>query len=249
VWFWSFDLNRVLIVGSAPNALMIKEWELDWFSHVVVLNNAWRISDQWTHLIFPDDFPPENLPREGMEGKTFIRSADYVPSQNVYGGVLMAGGTMAFTAGYWVLDALRPDLIAYAGCNMVYGASAKTHFYGTGQADPLRADPSLQSLEAKSTRLEACASLQGCAVLNLSQGPSRLTYRQVAFDDLGSTGFEPRGFQVEEVNAVFEQERATNYTFSDGKYWESSAEIDWDVLRQIDNSWEQVGALHEASGG
>ena len=46
---------------------------------------------------------------------------------------------MAFTAGYWALYKFKPQLICYTGCDMVYKGE-KTHFYGKGNADPLRED-------------------------------------------------------------------------------------------------------------
>ncbi len=65
--------------------------------------------------------------------------------------LFMVCGTMAFTAGYWALGALKPDIIAYLGCDMIYPLEkgSPSHFYGNGQADPLRSDITLQSLGSK----------------------------------------------------------------------------------------------------
>ena len=57
--------------------------------------------------------------------------------------------------------------MAFFGCDMVYAATGKTHFYGTGTADPLRPDVTLQSLEGKAARLQLLAAEQGCACVNL----------------------------------------------------------------------------------
>jgi len=70
---------------------------------------------------------------------------------------------MAFTAGYWALHALRPEVMGFIGCDMVYPKTGATHFYGTGTADPLRDDVTLQDLGAKSARLMVMAAAQGCA--------------------------------------------------------------------------------------
>ena len=78
-----------------------------------------------------------------------------------FGGIVYAGATMAFTAGYWALSALQPRVLAYLGCDMIY-PQGQTHFYGTGAADPLRPDPTLQNLRAKSARLELLAARAGC---------------------------------------------------------------------------------------
>ena len=80
-----------------------------------------------------------------------------MPIQNDLGGFVYAGGTMAFTAGYWALGALRPDVMAFFGCDMVYPTEG-SHFYGNGNADPLRDDITLRNLEAKSARLSIIAA-------------------------------------------------------------------------------------------
>ena len=94
----------------------------------------------------PRRFSKEKQPTSFDKDK-LISAKQYVPKQNSFGGFIYAGGTMAFTAGYWALGALKPDVIAYIGCDMVYPKNSQS-FYGTGQADPLRDDITLQSLEA-----------------------------------------------------------------------------------------------------
>ena len=56
----SSSLNIVLIVGSAPDALMIKDRDLSLFSSCVVINNAWQLNKDWDYLIYPEDFPDKN---------------------------------------------------------------------------------------------------------------------------------------------------------------------------------------------
>ena len=84
---------------------------------------------------------------------------DYVPAQNFFGGFVYAGGTMAFTAGYWALYKFKPDLICYIGCDMIYEGS-KTHFYGKGTADPLRNDKTLKNLKAKDKKDRAISIME-----------------------------------------------------------------------------------------
>ncbi|MEL7116511.1 MAG: hypothetical protein AAGP08_13160, partial [Pseudomonadota bacterium] len=125
----------VLILGSAPNAVEARAWPRGAVTDLVAINNAWRIRDDWDHFIHPDDLPADKMPPDPT-GQV-VSSADYVPVQNTYGGFVYAGGTMAFTAGYWALGTLRPDVMAFFGCDMVYAPSGNTHFYGIGAADPL----------------------------------------------------------------------------------------------------------------
>lgn len=241
-------LNVVLIVGSAPDAVDIKNWDLSIFSSCVAINNAWQLLEAWDYLIYPEDFPSNRLPAcQAQTNKRLIAANEFVPQQNYFGGFVYAGGTMAFTAAYWALGALKPDLIAFAGCDMVYSREEgqKTHFYGTGTADPLRADVTLQSLEAKSVRFMAIAHEQGCGVVNLS----RLPESRLLFPRMSLQAFEyERGLldilkgqksliKSEVVAKALQTEQDLGYMVPSGKYWEEIASFDTDKLKQIDAMW------------
>ena len=117
------SLNCVLIIGSAPDAVKAKQWDLSVFSSCVAINNAWQVTEDWDYLIYPEDFPLERMPPQAdRPTKQLIDAGDFVPQQNRYGGFVYAGGTMAFTAGYWALGALKPKVLAFLGCDMVYVA-------------------------------------------------------------------------------------------------------------------------------
>lgn len=175
----------VLVVGSAPDAVRCRVWSRSVFSEIIVINNAWRIRDDWDYMIAPDDFPRDRMPPTFGPGQSLVRSGEYVPANNRFGGVFYAGGTMAFTTGYWALHALRPSVLAFVGCDMVYAAWGKTHFYGTGDPDPLRDDLSLRSLEAKSARLMLHAAEIECACVRLSNQESRLVFPTTTVEELG----------------------------------------------------------------
>jgi len=169
-------MTVILIMGSAPNVVEARVWPRDRFNHIIAINNAYAVRPDWDTLIHPEDFPLDRRPVDLAHGQDIVTAEDYVRAQNLYGGFVYAGGTMAFTAGYWALYRHKPKVLAFIGCDMVYdthGADQGTHFYGTGTADPLRADITLQSLEAKSARLMVMAAEQGCSVVNLSKAPSR----------------------------------------------------------------------------
>ena len=51
------QLNIVLIFGSAPDVTEICHWDLSIFTSCIAINNAWKVTPHWTHLIFPEDFP------------------------------------------------------------------------------------------------------------------------------------------------------------------------------------------------
>ena len=180
---------RILMLGSAPMAAEAAAWPRGPFDLVLAINNAWRIRSDWDVAIHPHDFPVERQAVAGP-GQRVVTETEFVPAQNAYGGFVYAGATMAFTAAYWALHALRPSVIAVYGCDMQYPAQGPTHFYGTGTPDPLREDITLRSLEAKSARLRVLG-ITGDARYSLdkrAQG-SPYTYTVKAqFDDRQGSG-------------------------------------------------------------
>jgi hypothetical protein len=243
--------NMVLLMGSAPDATRAKNWDLSLFGQRVAINNAWQITPDWDYLVYPEDFPPERLPPTPLKpSQKLIDAPEFVPQQNSFGGFVYAGGTMAFTAGYWALGALKPDLIAFLGCDMVYSATTgeSSHFYGHGTPDPLRADMTLQSLEAKSARLMSFAHAHNCAVVNLSELPqSRLLFPRVAASELATPAVRQhllarQGEMLDSacVARALQAEQALGYMAASGRYWEHVAEFDETKLSAIDTLWLQA---------
>jgi hypothetical protein len=241
----------VLLIGSAPDAVLAKDWDLSMFAHRVAINNAWQITPDWDYLVYPEDFPPERLPPSPLKpSQQLIAAPEFVPQQNSFGGFVYAGGTMAFTAGYWTLGALKPDLIAFLGCDMVYGTAIgeSSHFYGQGTPDPLREDVTLQSLEAKSARFMSLAHTQQCAVVNLSElAESRLLFPRVGRLDLATSALHEQLLQQQSrlLNAAaaenaLQAEQELGYMVASGRYWEHSAEFDKTKLSDIDSLWLQA---------
>ena len=228
--------KHVLIIGSGPNAEEAAELETA-FDAIVVINNAWRVRPDWSHLIYPYDFPKERWPQEITYSQTVITEKEFVPIQNQYGGFIYAGATMAFTAGYWVLGALRPSHISFIGCDMHYPKTGKTHFYGKGTADPLREDISLMSLKAKSNRFLSLAYEQDCLVGNLSDGPSKLTFPRVSSASLWP---EIPCRRADLISQALKQEKDLGYFDRSGRYWENLDKYDCKEIKKIDNIWEQA---------
>lgn len=228
--------NRVLILGSAPSAVAARAWPRDAFTHIVAINNAWRIRPDWDVLIHPEDFPRANRPDSIADHQRIVSAEEYVPVQNDFGGFVYAGGTMAFTAGYWALAALRPAVMAYCGCDMVYPETGKTHFYGTGEADPLRTDVTLRSLEAKSVRLAMFGAAQDCRVVRLSNGASRLLFPPAGLGDL-TAGSLPSTKRMDEV---LHAEKKLGYMVPSGRYWEAEDSFDSAEIDAIDRRWISI---------
>jgi hypothetical protein len=244
-------LKIVLIVGSSPDALRAKAWSSAQFSHIVVMNNAWNIRDDWDYIVYPEDFPLERRPKSVGPSQSIIEYTEYVPAQNEFGGVIYIGGTMAFTTAYWALHALKPDILAFVGCDMIYPTNSVTHFYGQGSADPLRDDITLQSLEAKAIRLQAHALEQNCYCINLtSLKESRLVYPVVSEatffgDDLPTAITQAakkidKSYNREKIIAVKAREKALNYLVETGDYWRHLDQLDASKLDQIDQQWLSV---------
>ena len=228
----------VLIIGSAPDALEAQSFNRELFQQVVAINNAWNVRSDWDYCIFPDDFPGNRRPNENDEQR-LIGSEQYVPLQNKYGGFVYSGGTMAFTAGYWVLGHFNPRAIAYIGCDMVYDEK-KTHFYGRGTPDPLREDPTLKNLKAKSARLEAIAASQNCSIFNLSKRPkSNLVFRRNSLENIPEDP-TPRRVNAELLKLVLEKEKSLGYFIKNGKYWKHLADFDQKKIDILDGLWNEV---------
>jgi len=230
-------MTVVLILGSAPQVTACRDWGRAPFDRIVAINNAWRVRPDWDILIHPEDFPEERRPPRAGPGQRIVTAADYVPAQNALGGFVYAGGTMAFTASYWALHALRPAVIAYFGCDMVYEGEPGTHFYGRGTADPLRPDVTLRSLEAKAARLMAFAAAQGCALVNLSAGPSRLVFPRMTPAALAEARPLPRPVDDDRMREALGHEAALGYHVPSGRYWEETARFDPGAIDRVDALW------------
>lgn len=227
-------MTSVLLLGSGPSVTLCRDWPRRPFGRVVAINNAWRVRPDWDDLVVPEDFPPDRLPGRLAPGQRLIGAADFVPAQNAFGGFVYAGGTMAYTAAYWALHALKPRVIAVLGCDMVYPAEGPTHFYGTGTPDPLRRDVTLRSLEAKSARLMILAARQGCALVNLSQGESRLVFPRAV---PGALPEAPARFPSAPVEAALAREEALGYRVASGRYWEVADRFDPAEIDRLDALW------------
>jgi hypothetical protein len=233
-------MTVILMLGSAPMAADAASWPREPFDKIVAINNAWRIRADWDAAVYPFDFPRERHPVPGP-GQRLVTESDFVPAQNSMGGFVYAGATMAFTAAYWALAALRPSVIAVFGCDMHYPKTGRTHFYGTGAADPLRADITLRSLEAKSARLMVLAAMQGCAMVNLSVGPSRLIFPRLARHSVARS--RPRPWCPDLAAEALAQEAALGYQVPSGRYWEEADRFDAAELDRLDAVWLAAATL------
>ena len=225
-------MTKLLMLGSAPMALQARDWPRAPFDHILAINNAHQIRPDWDDMIHAWDFPTHRRPEPGP-GQRLVTEDDFVSAQNAYGGFVYGGGTMAFTAGYWALDALRPSVIAVFGCDMHYPASGATHFYGKGSPDPLRADITLRSLEAKSARLMILAAMQGCAIVNLSTGLSRLVFPRARASALPG----PARFNQSHAHRALQMERDLDYIVPSGRYWEEGDRFDPAQIDALDALW------------
>lgn len=233
-------MTTLLLLGSAPMAAQVKDWPRARFDKIVAINNAHAIRPDWDYLVYPWDFPITTLPTP-QPGQTMVDETAFVAAQNAMGGFVYAGGTMAFTAAYWALHTLRPRVIAAFGCDMHYPAQGPTHFYGTGRADPLRTDVTLRSLEAKSARLMVLAALQGCAMVNLSIGPSRLVFPRTAREDTAHA--RPLAYDADLAAAALQREAELGYVVPSGRYWEETARFDTAQIDALDALWLRAAQL------
>lgn len=240
-------MTVVTILGSGPNVIRSQDWPKAKLGHVLAINNAWRVRPDWDALIHPEDFPQERWPGAVERTQTVVTAPDYIPANNAYGGVVYAGGTMAFTAAYWALWRHRPRVLAVLGCDMVYPVAVNTHFYGTGTADPLRPDMTLQSLEAKSARIQLLAARQGCAVVNLSIDPSRLLFPRAQVASL--SGQHPVAVDESACRDALRAEHALGARVPSGRYWDEGCGATAVELSAIDRLWLKAHAASLQSAG
>ncbi len=227
-------MTTVLLLGSGPAVIAARDWPRAPFDRIVAINNAHAVRPDWDMMIHPWDFPQGRVPQP-QPGQRIVTEAEFVPAQNAYGGFIYAGATMAFTAAYWALDTLRPQVIAAMGCDMHFPARGPTHFYGTGTADPLRPDITLRSLEAKSGRLMVLAAMQGCAMVNLSDGPSRLIFPRVSHRSADMA--RPVPYCARLAAQALAREAELGYLVASGRYWQAAQDFDVAQLDALDALW------------
>lgn len=228
------------MLGSAPMVSQAAAWARAPFDRIVAINNAWRVRTDWDYSVFPWDFAADRQPMAGP-GQQLVTEANFVPAQNAMGGFVYAGATMAFTAGYWALHALKPAVLAVYGCDMQYPKGGPTHFYGTGTPDPLRADITLRCLEAKSARLMVMAAMRGCAVVNLSTGPSRLIFPRANRRTVSQA--RPVAWCADLAAEALALEAELGYLVPSGRYWEEADRFDPAEIDRLDRLWLQAATL------
>ena len=231
--------TKVLIIGSAPDAIKARELDLTFFDTVIVINNAWKEISNWNELIFPYDFPDDKKPKSIAKQQRFVTEKEFVPAQESLGGFVYAGATMTFTAGYWALVEHKPSLMCFLGCNMIYPSNTQTHFYGSGRKDPLRDDISLTSLKACSRRLLAIAKMRNCDLISLSSGLTNLDIPQLDFSQLDNF-HTSIVVDRQRVADAFLLEESFGYFFRGKKYWEFLDQIDKSHLIELDRVWVDV---------
>ena len=246
------DGGVVLVLGSGPDAVRCRSWPREAITSIVAINNAWQVRPDWDFLVHPADFPSERRPGHLTSDQRLIDFSAFVPAVNDYGGMVFCGGTMAFTAAYWALHALRPAVLAFLGCDMIYTPGKRTHFYGKGRPDPLRSDVTLQSLEAKSARLALVAAARGCSAVNLSDQPrSRLLLDRIAVEDLDRPSAVPAPRDDADtrarVAALRARENALGYEVPCGRYWREAERFDPAQLQIIDRLWLDAFGLRAAA--
>ena len=227
-------MTTILILGSGLPVIAARDWPRVPFDHVLAINNAWAVRPDWDEAIHPFDFPADRRPVPGP-GQRIVTQDDFVPVQNALGGFVYAGGTMAFTAGYWALGHHAPGVIAVIGCDMHYPPQGRTHFYGAGSPDPLRPDITLRSLEAKSARLLVQAAMRGCAMVNQSTGPSRLVFPRAHPAQAGAS--RPLPFDAGMAARALEREATLDYRVPSGRYWQEPERFDPVQIDALDGMW------------
>ena len=257
------DVN-VLLLGSAPEAEVIRDAGLSGVVRVAI-NNSWRIREDMDYIVFPNNFPEENRP-PASKGIEPVWETSYLKRVAASGGLLFTGSTMALNAAYWAVRALRATIVGFFASDMIYSGRS-THFYGKGEADPLRENITLRSLEAKSIRLFAFGLATGTVIVNFSMQPvSRLALPRMPLGSLvrrsGLQGFQSKmrserraalvalhesPLAAELVTAAHEivkREEAPPFSVDPNDYWSLVGDEDAIAfLDEINQAWLDLAPL------
>lgn len=189
--------RRIVIVGSSPAAPEMATL-IDDATTVVAVNNAWRALSRFDFLVYPPDFPHERRPDPNTSKFSCVEKKQYIRGCRHFGGEFFGGETMAFAAGYWALEKFPGSQIAFCASDMTYDqADGQTHFYGKGQADPLRSGLSLINLEALSCRMFYKGFTIGSLALNIThETRTRLRLPQIPYRLLGDKSLLMSGLEI-----------------------------------------------------
>jgi len=185
-------MNKVLIIGSGHSAKEYEKYKnLDLI--VVVVNNAWKITENWDYWVYAGDYKGDR-PITIKDNQTEITGVDYNKSMIKYGYVNKCGFSIMLNTSYWVIENLNPSEIYYLGADMDYNPDEKgnTHFYGIGydirtykKSDPdimveLNAKGDNNYLENIYMRFYNIAKNKNIKVFNISSNcNSRLPYPRI----------------------------------------------------------------------
>lgn len=142
--------RNVLFIGSAPDAPAwwaehgARYWRDGW--SIVAINNAWLVPDECHLWLKPNDYkgqcPAFTPSNGGWVGPEFNRQGNWRIKPFWKHGKLRLSVTdaLAHLLNEAVADRCRLT-VHVVGCDMQYPKEGPTHFYGTGDPDPLRYTP------------------------------------------------------------------------------------------------------------
>jgi hypothetical protein len=163
---------------------------------VVAMNRAWQFRPGRVDHVVHGDLLPGSLrpPTERFPGRVHSYS-DYRPIVDACARcwaeahdevealadppIFLTGHLIHFNATYWVLSRLKPQRIAYLGCDFDYGGET-SHYYGRGQA-VFAEERGRAPLATYFERLQWFADRAGTTLQNLSpEGPTLLPYPRLS---------------------------------------------------------------------
>lgn len=248
--------KSIAVVGSATYAPSINH-HIDKDTIIIALNNAHKACSRIDFSLYPEDFPTANRHPDCIRiGRTHSHYIDFI---NRHGGLSLCGATIAFNAGYWILETHPFAQVGFYGCDMVYGEdSDQQHFYGKGVADPLRRNISLNNLQAKSSRLFYIGLTKNIYFFNCS--PSKKT--SLSFPKKSATDSFTKPIKQSEIEyftelrsklepyakKAFSLEKSgyiSNWKYP--SYYKNDANA-WSQMQAIDEAWSRVGEFLSNNG-
>jgi hypothetical protein len=200
---------KVIAAGSGPSLVQINDWHTDKVT-VVGVNNVWRVTTKWDHLIHAGDYPQDLRKQLYMKKRAYQKvhsregnlgfKASYCgmskmpwEKARIYLGLPIYFGTM-----YWILHHLKPTHIGCIGFDMNYTPQpdGSTAAYGVGYDMQTRGIPDplwqfknvpeyIAMADPYKTLMDRLIALKGdTQIVNLSNDPkTMLPWDHVPFSE------------------------------------------------------------------
>lgn len=143
------ECAKVICCGSGHSLKQIHEWDTNGIT-IVGVNNVWRVTDKWDHMLYPADYKMPIPTKEQQQthssrgqGLCIRKPFMHYSGEGNSTCTKALGPTMYFHAAYWSLYWLKPKYLGFIGFDMNYKPDENGHTasYGVGEDIKKRGKP------------------------------------------------------------------------------------------------------------